>query len=107
MPSNYSRRATLRMLAAGVAGSAVPMAFSGSAAAASTALKPSIAVASSRNKLLAQFYKARNYEPIFVGSADRRRRSALLKAFAGAADHGLPADRHSEKALRDLGIELP
>ncbi|MFY0691331.1 MAG: L,D-transpeptidase family protein [Paracoccaceae bacterium] len=102
MTSKFTRRATLRMLAAGVAGSAVPMAFSGSAASASTALKQSIAVASSRNRVLAQFYKARNYEPIFVGSSDRRRRSALLKAFARAADHGLPSDRYSEAELRAL-----
>ncbi|NNK78359.1 MAG: L,D-transpeptidase family protein [Litoreibacter sp.] len=102
MTSKFSRRAALRMLAASVAGAAVPMAFSGSAAAASTALKQSIAMASARDRTLAQFYKARDYEPIFVGSSDRRRRTALIKAFAGAGDHGLPVDRYEEQELRDL-----
>ena len=47
---------------------------------------------------LATFYRARDYAGIWD---DRGRRTALAAAFAGASDHGLPADTYNRGDLID------
>ena len=40
--------------------------------------------------------------PLFVGRSDRRRRSAIFKAFADADTHGLPVARYNPDELMAL-----
>ena len=102
MTNALNRRTTLQMMAAGAAGAVFPLFGAGKANAAVTALKQSIAEAVSNDKDLAEFYRSRNFKPIFVTNADGRRRGALLKAFAKAGDHGLPAGRYDADGLKKL-----
>lgn len=103
MTRQLDRRTTLRMIAAGAAGLLLPT-FGGAnkANAAVTALKQAIAEAASKDDAIAAFYRSRNFKPIFTGSSDGRRRSALLKAFATAGDHGLPEERYNGTELKAL-----
>ena len=80
----------------------MPVVGTSRADAAVTALKQSIAEAASRDEALAEFYRNRGFKPIFVSKADRRRRAALLKAFAAAGDHGLPAARYDAAGMKEL-----
>ena len=102
MNSRFTRRTSLRMMAAGAAGLLLPTFAGGKASAAVTALKQAIAEAAAKDKEIAAFYRGRNFKPIFTGSSDGRRRSALLKAFATAGDHGLPANRYDGDELKGL-----
>lgn len=65
--------------------------------AQSTEFRQAVAQAAARDADLVTFYRARNFEGIW--GSDRRRRNALLTAFASAADHGLPAARYEADAL--------
>ncbi|MBT0956739.1 L,D-transpeptidase family protein [Alphaproteobacteria bacterium KMM 3653] len=69
------------------------------AQAQTTGFKQALAAAVSDNKSVAAFYKANGYSPIFVGTKDRGRRSALLKALRTADVHGLPAARYRMQEL--------
>lgn len=74
-------------------------------AAASLALKQSIAESARSDSDVAQFYQASNYEPLWVGRErdDRARRSALADVLASAGDHGLPATAYDLQLItRDL-----
>lgn len=74
-------------------------------AAASVALKQSIAESIGSDSAVAQFYKSTNYEPLWVGRErdDRSRRAALADALASAGDHGLPAAAYDLQLItRDL-----
>ncbi|MEP5759338.1 MAG: L,D-transpeptidase family protein [Litoreibacter sp.] len=102
MSVRHTRRSAFRLMAAGAAGLALPQFFSRAAQAAVPALKQSIAEAASKDEAIAAFYRSRNFKPIFTGSGDGRRRSALLKAFATAGDHGLPTKRYDGAELKDL-----
>ncbi|MEM9434029.1 MAG: L,D-transpeptidase family protein [Pseudomonadota bacterium] len=102
MSFQSDRRTLLKYMTTAVAGLALPAASSGRAEAAVTALKQSIATASARDADLAAFYRDRNYKPIFVGSGDKRRRAALLKAFSQADQHGLPAASYDAAELKAL-----
>ncbi len=102
MTTDLNRRTTLRMMLAGAAGAVLPVFGAGRADAAVTALKQSIAEAVANDKDLAAFYRGRNFKPIFVTNADGRRRGALLKAFAKAGDHGLPASRYDANGLKQM-----
>ena len=103
MTRQFSRRTTLKMVAASAAGLLLPsFGGIGKANAAVTALKQAIAEAASKDEAIAKFYRGRNFKPIFTGSSDGRRRSALLKAFATAGDHGLPAKRYDDAQLKQL-----
>ncbi|WP_296428315.1 L,D-transpeptidase family protein [Yoonia sp.] len=64
-----------------------------------TEFRQAVAQAAVEDNDLAAFYRARNYEGIWSASGDRRRRNALLEAFAAAGDHGLPVDRYNAQAL--------
>ncbi|MEM7470123.1 MAG: L,D-transpeptidase family protein [Pseudomonadota bacterium] len=99
---HFTRRVTLKMLVAAGASMFIPNLSVGRADAAVTALKHSIAEAASRDAEIAAFYRARDFQPIFVSKSDTRRRSAILKAFAGAAAHGLPARNYDANELTAL-----
>ena len=73
-----------------------------SAQAQVTAYKQAVAVAASKDKALAQFYKARNYQAIWtgIGGKPRQRRTALLAALSSASTHGLPVKRYDPAQLK-------
>lgn len=71
------------------------------AAAQVTAFRQAVAEAVARDEELAAFYRAREFEGIWTGTnnAARNRRNALMAAFQGASDHGLPAGRYNADNL--------
>ncbi|MEI2686410.1 MAG: L,D-transpeptidase family protein [Cypionkella sp.] len=60
----------------------------------------SVAEAAAVDQVVAEFYRSRNYETLWIGAQDADRRSALLTAFDGASLHGLPSARYDAMALR-------
>ena len=67
--------------------------------AQSTAFRQAVADAASRDEELAAFYRGRDFQGIWSGAGDQRRRNALMSAFADAPMHGLPAARYDADAL--------
>jgi murein L,D-transpeptidase YcbB/YkuD len=67
-----------------------------------TAFKQAVAEAAAKDRDIAAFYRANNYEGIWIGNTgkDRRRRAALFEAIAASGDHGLPAGRYDPEGLR-------
>jgi len=59
-----------------------------------------ITVAAGEDRVVADWYRARNYRTLWTGADDTARRQALLAAFATAPDHGLPGVRYDAEALR-------
>ncbi len=57
------------------------------------AFKQALSATIAKDKEAVKFYKSRGFKPIWMGrnSTDRRRRDALMVAFAQAGAHGLPA----------------
>ncbi len=102
MTIRFSRRETVKMLSATAAMLALPGFGVSGGQAAVTALRQSIAEAASGNEGIAAFYRARNFEPIFVSRSDARRRAALIKAFDRAGDHGLPVTQYNAQRLKSL-----
>ena len=102
MKLSPTRRSTIKMMAAGAVSFVLPSLGAGRADAAVTALKQSIAEAAAKDKALSEFYRERNYKPVFVGKGDGRRRGALLKALAAASDHGLPTKAYDADGLKAL-----
>ncbi|MEO0930594.1 MAG: murein L,D-transpeptidase, partial [Pseudomonadota bacterium] len=74
-------------------------AFAAPAQAQVSEFRQSVAQAAARDNDLVAFYRARNFEGIWSTRSDRRRRNALMTAFAAAGDHGLPAERYDVDAL--------
>ncbi len=88
----------------GLALFAVVLAFAAAphtATAQTTAFRQAVAEGAARDDVLAEFYRAREFEGIWTGTTgrDRSRRNALLAAFAGASDHGLPAAEYDPETL--------
>lgn len=75
---------------------------SGVAQSQPSAFAQAVAEAAARDKSVAAFYKANGYKAIWTGkgSKDRSRRAALLKALAGAGDHGLPVAAYDIELLK-------
>ncbi|MDY6859290.1 MAG: L,D-transpeptidase family protein [Pseudomonadota bacterium] len=73
-----------------------------SAVAQSAGFKIAVAESAASDKDLAEFYRARDYKPLWTSSADRARRTAFLKALSEAADHGLPVKRYDGDQLAAL-----
>ncbi len=74
----------------------------GEARAQVTAFMQSVAEAAAPDRDIADFYRSTGYKAVWTGS-DRKsaqRREALLKAVAGAAEHGLPASRYDPETLQ-------
>ena len=70
-------------------------------AAETTGFRQAVAEAAARDPVLAEFYKARQYEALWTTAADTDRRAAFFTAIAGAPDHGLPILRYDGRALAD------
>ena len=70
-------------------------------AAETTGFRQAVAEAAARDEVLAEFYKARQYEALWTTAADTDRRAAFFTAIAGAPDHGLPILRYDGRALAD------
>jgi murein L,D-transpeptidase YcbB/YkuD len=68
--------------------------------AQSTAFKQAVAEAASGDPALAEFYRVRDFAPLWTSSGDRSRRAALLKALDTAWVHGLPEMRYDVEGLR-------
>ncbi len=68
----------------------------GQAVAQNAQIKQAVAEASAGDKTLAAFYLENGYDTLWTGKDrdDRLRRKALLRAFYGAHDHGLPTGRY-------------
>lgn len=74
------------------------------ASAQDTAFRQAVAEAASGNDGLAEFYRTRNYEPVWTGRSgrDRSRRRAFLNALRSAGDHGLPVARYNPEEIRSM-----
>ncbi len=64
-----------------------------------TEFRQAVAQAASNDPDLLSFYRERGFEGIWATSRDRNRRNALLEAFNGAVNHGLPADNYDAAGL--------
>ena len=76
------------------------LSFSSPAEAQVTAFRQAVAEAAARDRDLAEFYRGRNFEGIWTGSAERdqERRNAFLSELAAASTHGLPANLYDVEA---------
>lgn len=83
---------------------ALQLAWGGASAAGTDALaqRQAIAAVAAEDPVLSEFYRARDFRPLWVGEVDLDRRRALYAALQGAADHALPAGRYDAAALRAL-----
>lgn len=62
----------------------------------------SVAIAAAdQDEVIAAFYAARNYAPIWTGAQDAERRNAFLSAISHASDQGLAVQRYDARALTD------
>ncbi len=59
----------------------------------------SVAEAVGSDTALAEFYRARNYRPVWTGAEDGARREALFAALASAGDHALPVADYDAPGL--------
>lgn len=65
-----------------------------------SAFSQALATAAGDDATVAGYYRDRDYRTLWTGEADVARREAVLQAFDGAGDHGLPVTRYDAKALR-------
>ena len=91
----YSRLMRLVMLAGLCLAFLTPV----SVQAQVTAFRQAVAEAAARDDDLAAFYRGRDFQGIWSGRSDSRRRNALMAAFADAPNHGLPAAKYDADAL--------
>ena len=75
------------------------LAMAQTATAQVSEFRQAVAQAAARDDDLMAFYRARNFEGIWSTRSDRRRRNALMTAFAAAGDHGLPTEQYDVDAL--------
>lgn len=64
-----------------------------------TEFRQAVAEAASGDSDLLTFYRERDFNGIWSTNGDRARRNALLAAFNGAADHGLPSGLYDADGL--------
>ncbi|MBK5934318.1 murein L,D-transpeptidase YcbB/YkuD [Rhodovulum imhoffii] len=93
MGTVLARRALLAAAFGALATMAVPV-WAGQAAFAQA-----VATAAAKDAALTQFYRQRNYEPLWTGNRDRARRKALIQALEDAGAHGLPVARYDPEVL--------
>ena len=79
---------------------AFPLLPAGPAQAVVTAYVQSVAEGVAEDRVLSDFYRARDFAPIWTSGADRERRVAFFRALDEAATHGLPAARYDAEGLR-------
>jgi len=65
-----------------------------------TAFRQAIAEGVATHDEMAEFYRDRDFQPIWTGEGHADRRHALLSALENAAHHGLPTGRYDPDALR-------
>ncbi len=65
-----------------------------------TAFRQSVAEAASSVDALSDFYRSRDFRPLWTTSADAARREAFFRALDRVADHGLPPGRYDADGLR-------
>lgn len=70
-----------------------------------SAFAQALAAAAQDHAGLAQWYRARDYAPLWTGPTDGPRRLNLLAAFDTAPFHGLPVPRYDAAALREACAE--
>lgn len=75
--------------------------FAAPAQAFITIFKQTVAEKASENEALAAFYRARQFEPIWMGEGSADRRAAFLWALDSAPDHGLPIARYHPDTIRE------
>ncbi len=95
-----ARPSILSMIAALALAVATLIAPASATAQAFSALRQAIAEASAIDEDLAQFYRERDFEPVWTVSAAAERRNALLEALEEAGNHGLPTSRYDPEILR-------
>lgn len=100
--NDFARGSARIALAAAIAGLSLLWGAAMGVAQERLTERQAIAALAADDPVLATFYRARDYQPIWVGEDDRERRRAFHAALAGAADHGLPAARYDAGALRAL-----
>lgn len=71
-----------------------------SGSAQSFAFKQAVAEAVAGDEALTEFYKAREFKPLWTSNRDGKRRKAFLKALEEADMHGLPTARYDAAELR-------
>ncbi|MDW4548621.1 L,D-transpeptidase family protein [Defluviimonas sp. D31] len=72
----------------------------------SPAYRQAVAEAAASDRALAEFYRERNYQPLWTSGADSGRRAALFGALDRAGEHGLPVERYGAADLRTAFAEL-
>jgi L,D-transpeptidase YcbB len=65
-----------------------------------TAFRQSVAEAASSVDALSDFYRSRDFMPLWTSAADAARREAFFRALDRVADHGLPPERYDADGLR-------
>lgn len=64
------------------------------------AFRQAIAERAAEDRAVAEFYRERDYAPLWTTGADGARRAAFFAALARAGDHGLPQGRYGADALK-------
>src|SRR6056300_1540445 len=88
-PASALRTSMAACLVAGTLAFASP-----AAAAQQTAFRQAVAASVAGQADVAEFYRARDYAPLWTGPEDTARLNALLVALDQADQHGLPAPRY-------------
>ncbi len=100
--TSTSRHAAWAALAASVALSAlVSVAPVAALTPADLAFRQAVAEQPARTDAVAEFYRERDFAPLWTTGADAARRQALFAALDGAADQGLAAGSYDAEGLRE------
>ncbi len=95
---------TRRFLAAAMVTATLAGALPQAGLAQVTPFKQAVAEQAALSDGLAEFYRERDFEPVWTGTSpqDLARRSALLEALSTAEMHGLPSGRYDPDALVEM-----
>lgn len=102
MSIRISRRQLMKSSGLGFASLVLPSLFTSSASAGVAAIRQSIAEKVARDKVLSDFYRGREFQPLFVDGRGKSRRKALLQSLSKAHLHGLPVERYDLSGLEQL-----
>jgi murein L,D-transpeptidase YcbB/YkuD len=91
-----SDRISLRVIAAAAI---LAFGFGSGAEAESLAFRQAVSEASAGDRVVANFYMARDFAPLWTGKDDGDRRQALMTALREAGMHGLPVDRYAPETI--------
>ncbi|WP_347309858.1 L,D-transpeptidase family protein [Defluviimonas sp. SAOS-178_SWC] len=67
---------------------------------ADMAFRQAVAERSAEDRAVAEFYRERDYAPLWTTGADAGRRAALFRALDRAGDHGLPVGKYHADELK-------